>query len=96
MKTRKPKTKVTERLPADLLQEIQKYIQGESIYIPKPKAAYKKWGENSGGRKHTADRNQQIRALFQSGMNIEQLADHYHLSVETIKKIVYVKRNTKV
>lgn len=84
--------KATTVLPEELLKEIQKYVQGETIYIPKPRSSYKKWGESSGGRKLIDKRNRQIRAMFNAGMNIEQLSELHHLSIETIKKIVYVKK----
>jgi len=31
--------------PQALLMEIQKYVHGELVYIPKPKRLHKKWGE---------------------------------------------------
>ncbi|MBS2967928.1 hypothetical protein J9317_03955 [Metabacillus sp. KIGAM252] len=78
-------------LPESLLMEIQKYVQGETIYIPKPKEAYGKWGSQSGGRKAVDERNAQMRRAFKRGRAISQLASDYHLSVETVKKIVYTK-----
>lgn len=37
-----------EILPAELLRELQRYIQGELIYIPTLEAKRKGWGENNG------------------------------------------------
>lgn len=37
-------------LPEELLKEVQKYVQGGMVYIPKPEGLRKKWGENSGSR----------------------------------------------
>ncbi|WNC13775.1 CD3324 family protein [Brevibacillus brevis] len=81
----------TAILPDKLVEEIQKYVQGETIYIPKPQDAYQKWGTRSGGRKLIDDRNRAIKAAFRSGRSLEQLAMEHCLSVETIKKIVYTK-----
>lgn len=78
-------------LPEKLIVEIQKYIQGQTIYIPKAKNNYKKWGTCSGGRKFIDDRNTTIKHAFQSGKKIEQLAEEHYLSIETVKKIVYSK-----
>ena len=69
-------------------QEIQKYIEGEALYIPKGNVR-KKWGENSGGRKFFLQRNEEIRNKFFHKVPIEELAEEYCLSYETIKKIVY-------
>ncbi|RID89555.1 hypothetical protein D1953_00095 [Peribacillus asahii] len=83
--------KATAVLPEALINEIQKYVQGATIYIPKPEAAHQKWGTRSGSRKWIDDRNTHIRKSFQNGLKIDQLAEEYCLSVETIKKIVYSK-----
>lgn len=75
-------------LPDKLLHEIQKYIEGEAIYIPKNKER-KKWGENSGARSYFAQRNEEIRDKFFHNASIDDLSDEYGLSTETIRKIVY-------
>lgn len=78
-----------EVLPEKLIVEIQKYVQGETIYIPKPETEHLKWGALSGGRRALDCRNATIRHSFNRGSSIQQLADEYYLSAETIKKIVY-------
>ncbi|PLR66318.1 MULTISPECIES: CD3324 family protein [Bacillaceae] len=78
-------------LPEKLIAEIQKYVQGETIYIPKPEASYQKWGTRSGGRKAIDKRNATIKYAFKHGTTIDQLAEEHFLSMETIKKIVYTK-----
>ncbi|TKC16849.1 CD3324 family protein [Robertmurraya kyonggiensis] len=80
-------TNATKVLPEELLEEIQKYVQGETLYIPKQE--YQKWGTSSGGRRMLDRRNTSIRNSFRTGISIQQLAKDYHLSTETIKKIVY-------
>lgn len=77
--------------PDDLLCRIQKYISGTFVYIP---SAGKKraWGETSGYKQYLADRNHDIKTKFHAGADIEILADEYHLSCDTIKKIVYSKK----
>ncbi|WP_409293735.1 CD3324 family protein [Peribacillus sp. SCS-26] len=76
-------------LPQSLISEIQKYVQGETIYIPKPETAHEKWGTQSGSKRILEERNQQMKMKFNDGIPISELAAHYHLSQETIKKIVY-------
>ncbi|MBB6452715.1 Mor family transcriptional regulator [Salirhabdus euzebyi] len=78
-------------LPQSLLSEIQKYIQGETIYIPKVASNYRKWGTKSGGRKRLDDRNHSIKHAFQQGVTLEELASSHYLSIESVKKIVYSK-----
>ncbi|WP_416827959.1 CD3324 family protein [Ectobacillus polymachus] len=84
--------KATTVLPETLIAEIQKYVQGETIYIPKPERTHHKWGTCSGSRKILDDRNIAIKQAFKNGKNLNQLAEGYFLSVETIKKIVYAKK----
>ncbi|MFJ2043880.1 MULTISPECIES: CD3324 family protein [unclassified Paenibacillus] len=74
-----------------LLNEIQKYMNGGLVYIPKSKGLRKKWGENSGSRKILNLRNDEIRQKFLDGDTIDQLSDRFCLSSDTIKKIVYTK-----
>lgn len=75
-------------LPDKLLKELQKYISGETIYIPniQQKAA---WGAVSGAREYYRERNERIVFKFRSGTAITDLADEFHLSIESIRKIVY-------
>lgn len=77
--------------PKSLLDEIQKYVQGELVYIPKPRMNYKRWGEGTGTREFLKQRNEEIINGFKSGISIYELADLYYLSEETIRKIVYRK-----
>ncbi|WP_318503937.1 CD3324 family protein [Bacillus sp. T3] len=79
----------TKVLPEKLIIEIQKYVQGETLYIPKQETEYQKWGISSGGRRLLDRRNAAIRDSFSCGSSIQQLAKEYYLSIETIKKIVY-------
>ncbi|KAB2493418.1 CD3324 family protein [Priestia endophytica] len=79
-------------LPEKLIVEIQKYVQGETLYIPKTKTAYLKWGTSSGGRRILDRRNDAIKNSFISGSSIQQLAEEYYLSTETIKRIVYSQK----
>ncbi|MBB6020256.1 Mor family transcriptional regulator [Paenibacillus sp. JGP012] len=78
-------------LPEELLRTIQEYVQGELIYIPKPKEAHLKWGEKTHSKSRVSARNAEIQSLFRNGLSIEELASQYFLSYESIKKIVYKK-----
>lgn len=78
----------SEILPDKLLKEIQKYTSGETIYIPSDKKR-KKWGEGSGAMAFFEERNNEIRFKFSQGATVEELANEYYLSVETIKRVLY-------
>lgn len=82
-------TNAKKILPEKLIIEIQQYVQGETIYIPKQEKEYNSWGSLSGGRQWLDHRNAAIRLAFKNNSSIEQLAKEFFLSIETIKKIVY-------
>lgn len=74
-------------LPDRLLKELQQYVSGETLYIPNSREK-KSWGETSGAREYYKKRNEEIRQKYSSGATLEDLADQYHLSVESIRKIL--------
>ena len=77
--------------PEGLLRQIQKYVSGETIYIPAG-VEKKDWGETSGYQQYIRERNAAIREAFQGGKTIEALTEEYSLSYDTIKRIVYSKK----
>lgn len=77
-----------EILPAELLKELQKYIQGEFIYIPTLQTERKGWGENNGTRDIIRKRNDEIYRLYKQGYTIYELMDSYNLSEDSIRKII--------
>lgn len=78
-------------LPKELVSEIQKYINGEIIYIPRLYEARKKWGETSGYRHYLSERNKEIKQKFKAGWAIHRLSTEYNLSYDSIRKIIYSK-----
>jgi len=70
--------KGSEVLPAHLLKEIQKYVDGSLIYIPK-KSSRAGWGSVSGARQAIDMRNQRINQLFKEGISIQELSKMFHL-----------------
>lgn len=78
--------------PRELLEEIQKYVHGDIVYIPRIDGRRKKWGEESGQRSSLINRNNHIRNGFKQGLSIDRLSEMHHLAHYTIKKIVYSKK----
>ena len=77
-----------EILPEKLLKEIQTYIDGDVLYIPKT-SAKKAWGSVSGSREFYQKRNKEIKLLFKNGYTIDTLSKQYGLAHSTLKKIIY-------
>lgn len=77
-----------EVLPAELLRELQRYIQGEFIYIPTMEAERKGWGESNGTRENIRKRNVEIYRLYKEGFSVDELMTSYNLSEDSIRKII--------
>ena len=80
-----------ELLPEVLLKEVQKYAGGKLLYIP-VENENKSWGEVSGYRQKLLKRNVMISNRYKAGVTLSELAEEYFLSLDSIKKIVYGKK----
>lgn len=74
-------------LPKELVTEIQKYIQGDIIYIP-IQGEKTSWGEKSGYKEDLNNRNKQIFNLYTLGHDISEIQDMFNLSKSSILKII--------
>lgn len=77
-----------EILPEQLLKELQRYADGDVLYIPKA-STKKEWGASSGSRTFYEERNKEIQRLYREGHSLDALAKQYGLAYSTIKKIIY-------
>ncbi len=77
-----------EILPEQLLKEIQTYIDGEVLYIPKA-STKREWGAVNGSHAFYQERNAEIQRLHREGYSLEMLAKQFGLAYSTIKKIIY-------
>lgn len=75
-------------LPKQLLEQLQEYVEGQIIYIPKKKANRKLWGENTDTKQFLSSRNRQIYVDFQNGMDLGQLSEKYFLTEKSIQRII--------
>ena len=70
-----------DALPAWLLEEVQRYVQGACIYIPrKEKKPHR--------RNPLAERNAEIRRKYAEGCSVRALAEEYYLSPQAVYKIL--------
>ena len=77
-----------EILPERLLRELQTYIDGDVLYVPR-QTSKKEWGTVSGPRSFYGERNREIRRLYREGHSMEALSEQYGLAHSTIRKIIY-------
>lgn len=80
-----------ELFPEALLKQIQRYVSGAYVYIP-ARADKRSWGETSGYKRYISQRNLAIRQRFRAGEGVDALSQAYCLSPETLRKIIYSKK----
>lgn len=81
-------------LPAEIIELIQKYVDGENIYIPRKSENRKQWGEASKIRAELQQRNKEIYREYLQGVRMRELAEKYYLSEKSIQRIIYQARKT--
>lgn len=74
---------VDDVLPKTLVREIQKYVDGQLIYIPRKNENSLSWGEKNGTKEKMAERNQTIVNSYYSGKTIAELSEAYVYCDET-------------
>lgn len=75
-------------LPESILESLQKYVSGETIYVPKKNAGRKKWGSGTGVNERLRLRNEQILEQHQKGITVKELAQRYYLTEKSIQRIL--------
>ncbi len=72
-------------LPKELIKEIQKYVNGINLYIPKVPGVK---NANSSYKLEILKRNQEIYEMFLNGEKVSKLATKYFLSEKSIYRIL--------
>ena len=85
----------TDVLPRFLVEEIQKYVDGQLLYVPRRNENSLSWGEKNGTKEKLAERNQKIVNGYYSGLNIEALSKEYYLSEKRIQGIKHEYESSK-
>jgi Mor family transcriptional regulator len=85
--------KAHDILPQNLLRAVQKYIDGEYIYIPRKAESKLPWGANTDTRTIIKARNREIVDKRLAGFSVLDLAEQYFLSEKAIYKIINAREN---
>lgn len=75
-------------LPLDLLAEVQKYAEGECIYIPKRTDRKMPRGASAASLEYFQKRNAQIYRDYLAGESQDLLSEKYFLSLKSIQRII--------
>lgn len=79
-------------LPPNLLDAVQEYVQGTYIYIPVRPKKRRPWGAGTAYRRELALRDQLIFTRRLEGVSVPSLARIFHLSEQTVRRIVHKRR----
>lgn len=75
-------------LPQQLLEQLQHYVQGELLYVPRQENSRAGWGAVNGTRLMIRARNTEICRMYEEGATVQELMVHYHLSEDSIRKVL--------
>ncbi|MDF2612122.1 MAG: Mor transcription activator family [Lachnospiraceae bacterium] len=75
-------------LPEELIKLIQKYVDGDYLYIPRKDGEQKAWGEKSGTKSYLKSRNIEIYSKYRGGQTPVELSMEYFLSEQSIRRII--------
>ena len=77
-----------ELLPEEIVKEIQKYVNGTVLYIPRKPKDRLPWGSKTASKEMLQQRNQQIYREYQMGKSTRELAGSYYLDIKSIQRII--------
>lgn len=80
--------KAEEILPMEVIEIIQRYVDGENIYIPRIQENRKQWGSQTSFQVEMMERNHNIYQDYLKGEKSSTLARKYFLSEKSIQRIV--------
>lgn len=80
--------RAVEILPPELIAQLQEYVDGAVLYIPKKEEEKKNWGERTNTKMELARRNVKIYADFLAGRSVRELAEEYFLAEKSIQRII--------
>lgn len=81
--------KAEDILPEEMIRAIQQYVDGATIYIPRKAENRRAWGCGTAYKSELVARNEHICRDHQQGAGISQLAEKYHLSEKSIRRILH-------
>lgn len=84
--------KAEEILPVEIIELIQQYVDGKTIYIPRKSSHRQTWGTGTQIKQELSMRDRQIYEDYLAGSKTEELACKYYLSEKSIQRIL---RNMK-
>lgn len=85
--------KAGDVLPPEMIEQIQQYVDGKVLYIPKRADEKSAWGKGTSTKTELAERNARIYEQFLAGASVSQLANDYFLVEKSIQRIIRQEKN---
>lgn len=77
-----------ELFPQEMVELLQDYAAGQTVYIPRKPGQRAVWGEKTKFRRELKERNRQIYRRYLEGASTRELAVSFYLSVKSIQRII--------
>ncbi|MFG6327317.1 MAG: hypothetical protein K1W00_10750 [Lachnospiraceae bacterium] len=75
-------------LPKEILELVQQYADGQTIYIPRRSESHKSWGAGTETRKYLMLRNSKMYEEYKRGATIKELSERYFLTEKSVQRII--------
>lgn len=82
-------------LPSEIISQIQDYVDGEYLYIPRKEENRRAWGAKTNTRQELKERDAEIFQAYLGGASRQELAEKYFLSEKSIGRIIYKERKDR-
>ena len=86
--------KAEEILPIEIIELIQQYVDGESIYIPRKPSHRQAWGTGTQIKQELQRRDKRIHDEYLAGSDTAELACRYYLSEKSIQRILRMQKHS--
>ena len=81
-------------LPTEIIELVQQYVDGTSIYIPRKPEHRQEWGTKTAYKCELQNRNRSIYQDYLPGKTVRELAECYYLSEKSIQRIIRMEKCT--
>lgn len=85
--------KAGEILPDEIIEMVQQYVDGVSIYIPRKEDKKAGWGQINRAKERIYARDMKIYQEHSQGVNVRELAERHYLSEKSIWRILHKMKN---
>ena len=80
-------------LPKEILELVQQYADGQTIYVPRKSECHKSWGAGTETKNSLMLRNSKMYEEYKKGTTIRELSERYFLTEKSVQRII---RNLKI